>query len=109
MALCPHCNKEIDEPPAKKVDYSRAFMRFWKAYPAGSRSHKKECFAKWRAAGLDDRAGEMVEILEAYKQTKKWRDGFVRNTNTFFNNDMWDTTVKALLPCSQVETTNGEW
>jgi len=68
-------------PPTRRArsspDYSPGFQRWWKTYPSGSRkAGKPKCLEIWGRENLEGRMDELLQKLEALKQTQQWRDGY---------------------------------
>jgi len=66
---------ELDAASKKKVkkQVTPGFEKFWAAWPTNSRKvNKQGCLTKWLAAGLECRASEIVEHVEACKIGRDW-------------------------------------
>jgi hypothetical protein len=76
-----------DGAGAPAVRYSREFESFWSEWskpPSKGHGTKKEAYDSWKSLGLDARGRdaarqEVIDGLHRWQQTRKWRDGYVRD------------------------------
>lgn len=81
-------------PPTRaktaKVDYSHEFSAFWQVYPSGHGS-KAESYAVWQRLNPDaDLQREIIESVEGWKQSDRWRRGYVKDCERFLKGRMWE-------------------
>jgi len=63
------------------------FERFWKKLPAKMKVGKKNAFRHFKASVKTQKDFENLEgALENYKQSERFRKGFIQNGSTWFNN-----------------------
>ena len=71
--------KKARKPPLAVADgvVWKTFERFWKAYPPSTRKVARlQCWAKWKARGLDELADQIVAHVEAMTTSDAWtKDG----------------------------------
>lgn len=79
---------------AKKSDYSDAFLKFWQAYP--KRTGKGAAYRRWREwrkAHSDGEQGLLRDCLAAIewqRNSREWREGFIKNPETWLNQRCWE-------------------
>lgn len=98
-------NPEPVSPPTgadtPSVRYSREFEAFWSVWsqpPSKGHGSKKEAYDAWKALGLDARGRdaarqEVVNGLRAWQQTRKWREGYVRDCHRWLRARGWADEV----------------
>lgn len=97
----PHIESLFDEPtpeePKPKREkpkrsnlpaYTEEFESFWSAYPKGHGS-KVPSYSEWRKLSDEDRV-LAVEALDAWKQSRRWREGFVRDAERYLKHRMFE-------------------
>lgn len=82
---------EVSPPfiPPNRGEHSPGFDRFWEAWPSGRKIARAQCERHWQRHNLEACAEEVVQGVEAWKRSKRWRDGFVPNPMTFLNQGRW--------------------
>lgn len=96
--------------PAKKAkpETGAQFMRFWDAWPKHPRKAARlQCWNKWRADGLDERADEIVAHVEAMKRSPAWlKDGgdYIVAPLVYLNQARYEAPVTAELDGQSRET-----
>jgi hypothetical protein len=89
-------DKDIDKeaPKAKPNDnYTSDFLDFWTTYP--SSEGKRPAFTAWKKlAKHRPPIGDIIAKLEAFKQTDKWKSGYVRNPATWINQRGWEDEIQ---------------
>ncbi len=72
-----------------RVDEGR-FPEFWALWPGTDRkTDRKKCEAKWRQAGFDEHATEILAHIAAMKMSRKWTDGFEPAPLRYLNGEQW--------------------
>ena len=80
-------------------DYSEGFARWWKTYPSGSRrAGKPKCHEIWKREGIEARADELIEKLEALKQTEQWQGGYWPAPLTYLRQRRFDDDLEDASP-----------
>lgn len=79
-----------DESPAEALP--EGFAAFWDAYPR--KVGKKAAVAAWKKAKIGKAlAARIPAAVEAQKNTRKWREGYIPNPATWLNQGRWDDEV----------------
>ena len=93
--------KKARKPPLAVADgvVWKTFERFWKAYPASTRKVARlQCWAKWKARGLDELADQIVAHVEAMTTSDAWtKDGgqFAPAPMVYLNQSRWEAPTEA--------------
>lgn len=74
----------------KTLEYTEDFETFWKAYP--KKTAKKSAFAEWKKASPD--LGVCLAAIEAQKQSRKWREGYILDPERWIKRGCWDDVVE---------------
>ncbi|WP_232437690.1 hypothetical protein [Burkholderia ubonensis] len=70
---------------------SSEFGRFWDTWPStGRKVAKAKCREKWRSAGLDAIAEQVIGHVAAMKATRQWLDGYEPAPLTYLNQRRWE-------------------
>jgi uncharacterized protein YdaU (DUF1376 family) len=99
----------VDEPPPNhkpitnnqepKNIYSSSFEEFWQAYP--SKTGKGEAYKSWKRVGPDKQLTEkIIASVDVYKDSKRVKDGFVKNPATWLNQRCWEDEVETVAATS---------
>lgn len=84
---------EPDPPPKpkpKRNTYPADFEAFWQAYPSGHGS-KIESLAVWKTLAVDaELLDAILAGIDAWKRTKRWQDGFIRDAERFLKKRLWE-------------------
>lgn len=85
------------KPEPKQTAMERRFERFWKAYPKKvGKGGAEKSFQKYKP---DDELTEtMIQAIEAQKQTRQWKEGYIPNPQTWLNQKRWLDEVEEALP-----------
>lgn len=71
----------------KEGDGPEGFRRFWELYP--NKVARPACLAKWKTQHLEARSEEVIAGLEQWKQSTRWKTGFVCDPHKFLNQAYW--------------------
>lgn len=84
-------------PPSPRKRGSILFDRFWAAWPRHPRKvARQQCEKKWKMAGCDDIADQIMASLEAQKKSKGWTGGeFVPAPLVWLNQARWEAPTDA--------------
>ena len=74
----------------KIIKTFRRFDEFWNEYPSIRKQNKKGCLEKWKAKDLDLIADKVIGYVKSMKQTKQWKEGFVRAPIVLLNQERWE-------------------
>lgn len=65
------------------------FEEFWKAYP--THVNKKRCLPLWEKINPDEALlQKMLRSIEAWQNTRQWKDGYIPNPDTWLRNEKWE-------------------
>lgn len=65
------------------------FEEFWKAYP--THVNKKRCLSLWEKINPDEALlQKMLRSIEAWQNTRQWKDGYIPNPDTWLRNEKWE-------------------
>ena len=72
-----------------------AFTRVWSDYPSSAqhprRIDRARAFKLWRKFRLEERAAEILKLLETYKRSKQWQNlMYVPHICTWLNRQPWN-------------------
>lgn len=84
-------------PPGE--EYSKSFLEFWEQYP--NKKGKRKAFLVWKRRGLHKRKQEILDGLEAQKNSEQWQKEngkFIPHPSTFLNGDRWLDSVEEAVP-----------
>lgn len=82
-----------NQEPVTKNIYSTSFEEFWSAYP--SKTGKGEANKSWKKISPDQQLTEAIlSAVNNYKQSKRVKDGFVKNPATWLNQRCWEDEVE---------------
>ncbi len=71
---------------------SNLFDTFWNAYPV--KVNKKRCIELWKKINPDEALlQKMLDSIEAWKQSRRWREGFIKDPDTWLRNECWNDVV----------------
>ena len=74
---------------SSKNIYTDAFEEFWQAYP--SKTGKGEAYKSWKRINTDKQLTETITAsVDVYRQSKRVKDGFVKNPATWLNQRCWE-------------------
>jgi hypothetical protein len=101
--------QNVDEPPPNhkpitnnqepKTIYSSSFEEFWLVYP--QKTGKGEAYKSWKRFNPDKQLLEIILFaVDAYKQSKRVKDGFVKNPATWLNQRCWEDEVETTVVTS---------
>ena len=83
------------------------FTRFWNAYPEAARNRREESWEAWKKLNPDrEKAEHILQQLEAWKQSSRWRDdggAFIPSPVNFLSSDRGYLTA---VPPPQREAKN---
>lgn len=66
-----------------------SFDIFWNAYPV--KVNKKRCMELWKKINPDDALlQKMLESIERWKKTRRWKEGYVKDPDTWLRNENWN-------------------
>ena len=84
---------------SSKNIYTDAFEEFWQAYP--SKTGKGEAYKSWKRVGPDKQLTEkIIASVDVYKDSKRVKDGFVKNPATWLNQRCWEDEVETVAATS---------
>jgi CubicO group peptidase (beta-lactamase class C family) len=79
---------------SSKNIYTSAFEEFWSIYP--SKTGKGEAYKNWKRVNPDKQLTETIlASVDAYKDSKRVKDGFVKNPATWLNQRCWEDEAEA--------------
>ena len=78
--------------------YSPGFEQWWRRYPAIRRKGKGAAFKSWQKAKLEDRATELVEILQRQIDNDGQFQKYTPMPATYLNQARFDDYVPKPLP-----------
>jgi len=85
------CPSPSPSPSIKKDIYSSNFELFWKAYPLGGRAGKGGAWSSWKKINPDEElVNKILKSIDFYKQSKRVKDGFIKNPQTWLNQRCWE-------------------
>jgi uncharacterized protein YdaU (DUF1376 family) len=94
-------SKANQEPITKTNNhvYTPAFEEFWSTYP--SKTGKGEAYKSWKKVNPDKQLTEAIlASVDAYKDSKRVKEGFVKNPATWLNQRCWEDEVEASVATS---------
>ena len=77
----------------KKPKYTESFEKFWDSYP--NKEGKKMAFDIWKRKDLEGKHEMLISFVEEAKQTKRWKEGFIKQPTTFLNAESWEDDLSA--------------
>lgn len=81
-------NKPITDKREKSNKKDFEFSLFWKAYP--KKENKKKAASLFRNCKDLPPIDKHIEILEAWKKTKRWKEGYIPLPSTWINGERWE-------------------
>ena len=85
----PPNHKPVTSNQEPKNIYTDAFEEFWQAYP--SKTGKGEAYKSWKRINPDKQLTETITAsVDVYRQSKRVKDGFVKNPATWLNQRCWE-------------------
>jgi uncharacterized protein YdaU (DUF1376 family) len=73
----------------KKTLYSSNFELFWKVYP--EKKGKGGAWASWKKINPDSvLVNQILKSVDFYKESKRVKDGFIKNPQTWLNQRCWE-------------------
>jgi len=70
------------------------FDTFWDSYPV--KVNKKRCAELWKKLNPDEElVKNMLSSIEAWKQTRQWREGYVPYPDTWLRGEKWNDEIPA--------------
>jgi hypothetical protein len=101
-------NQEVKQKPtpsssssssSTKNIYTDAFEEFWSTYP--SKTGKGEAYKSWKRINPDKQLIETIlSSINTYKESKRVKDGFVKNPATWLNQRCWEDEVEVSVATS---------
>lgn len=74
--------------------YTEDFLAFWTAYPKGH-GNKQTAFTVWQQLKPNpETQAEILAGVDRWKQSRKWKDKFVRDAERFLKLRMWEDEVE---------------
>jgi len=93
-AMLEECPSPSPSPSNKNNIYTEEFELFWKSYPRHeSKKEAAKSFAKVKVE-----LPILLKAIDAQKQSKQWKDGFIPHASTWLNQSRWEdelTTPKS--------------
>jgi len=84
----------INQIKKTKEKKASGFDAFWKAYPKGHKTSKKEAMVKWVSKNLHEKVGEILaDIANRIANDDRWKKGFIPNSSTYLNQERWDGDI----------------
>jgi len=71
----------------KPTQYTPEFEGFWNEYPRGH-GNKVKSFQVWKQIDPADRT-EVMTGLRVWKESDRWREGFVKHAETWLRDEIW--------------------
>lgn len=96
-------DKNKEKISSGKPDIPDGFSSFWSEWPGTSRKvAKAKCLERWRKAGLEAIAGNIVAHVHREKaENQQWRDGYEPAPMTYLNQRRWEDGEG--LPAGQLD------
>ena len=76
------------EPKGKRLSYPKDFEAFWKAYPAGRKTGKKDAHKAWKDTGADPAV--IIAAATEYAASDVGRGEYVKGPATWLRKGCWD-------------------
>ena len=76
------------EPKGKRFSYPKDFKAFWKAYPAGRKTDKKDAYKAWKDTGADPAV--IIAAATEYAASDVGRGEYVKGPATWLRKGCWD-------------------
>jgi len=82
----------------KPIEYSPAFLEFWKAYPliGRSRTGKDKCWEVWKKGKFEQQFKLIMKALSDWMDSELWNkdDGqYIKNPTTWLKDGKWKLTI----------------
>lgn len=78
--------------------YSDDFLSFWSSYPKGHGS-KVKAWGEWKRLNPDrELRAEIVAAVAAWKESDRWRRGYIKDAERFLSHRMWETEPPTASP-----------
>jgi len=113
--------KEKDTPIVPKgtsrispISYSKEFMDFWNAWPAGYKAGKDAATKAFeRAKQRSGLNGKFIEVIilaiEKQKGSRKWQEGYIKNPATWLNQGCWNDEIEGSKTGDPVDEAIEKW
>ena len=90
--------RKTNPPHPPEIPGGSHFPEFWKNWPQHPRKvARPQCLKKWQALGCDALSGQVLDALDAAKQSKEWaKDGgeFIPAPLVWLNQARWEAPTK---------------
>jgi len=92
-------HKPITNNQEPKNIYTSSFEEFWSIYP--SKTGKGEAYKSWKRINPDKQLTETIlSSVNTYKESKRVKDGFIKNPATWLNQRCWEDEVEVSVATS---------
>ena len=82
-------------PKGPRFCYPDDFQEFWKVFPSGRKSGKKEALKAWKKAIADVAPTDIIESAKEYASSDVGRGEFVKSPAAWLNQGCWDDDREA--------------
>lgn len=92
--------------------YSSDFEAWWTHYPNSKKIAKKKAWEAWKKATDKPGVDEMIQTLEAQKQSKQWikeQGQYVPHPATYLNQGRWADSFQLSADPAQIQEKDKDW
>lgn len=86
-------NEKNEKNKRKNNIYTPEFLKFWEVYPR--KDEKLNAFKEWNKLNPDVQLQEeIIQAVEGRKDTRQWREGYIKYAIRFLRDRMWEDEIK---------------